>query len=76
MTVKRAVKAKGARRPIARSSPLPQLALPHERDETSGTVAPRQPDINQAHRDLDAGMEDTDCYTRLSTLVPRLPGEK
>lgn len=37
------------------------LALPHERDESSGTVAEApDPVIVQAKRDLDAGQVDTD----------------
>lgn len=39
----------------------PEMPLPHERDEASGQGA-RKPDpvIEQAHRDIDAGLVDTD----------------
>lgn len=39
----------------------PEMPLPHERDEASGQAA-RKPDptIEQAHRDINAGLVDTD----------------
>ena len=41
-----------------------ELALPHERDETASTAVATEPDpvIQQAKRDLDAGLVDTDMY--------------
>lgn len=52
--------------PIAPGTPpppaaAPEMPLPHERDEASGQAA-RRPDpvIEQAHRDIDAGLVDTD----------------
>lgn len=52
--------------PIAPGAPPPrpsepELPLPHERDEASGQAARKtDPVIEQAHRDIDAGMVDTD----------------
>jgi hypothetical protein len=45
--------------------------LPHERDETPSGPAPVQPEITQAKRDVDRGLVDTDCYTRLGKLNSR-----
>ena len=37
------------------------MPLPHERDEASGQAAPQtDPVIEQAHRDIEAGLVDTD----------------
>jgi len=49
--------------------------LPHERDETPSGPAPVQQVIAQAKRDVDRGLVDTDCYTRLSKLIPRGTGK-
>ncbi len=41
--------------------PANDLALPHERDQSSHTTAPLpDPVIEQAKRDIDAGLVDTD----------------
>lgn len=45
--------------------------LPHERDETTTAPAPVQPVMAQAKRDVDRGLIDTDCYSRLGKLIPR-----
>ncbi len=45
--------------------------LPHERDEAPAGPAPVQPEMAQARRDVDRGLVDTDCYTRLGKLIPR-----
>lgn len=45
--------------------------LPHERDESPAGPAPIQPEMAQAKRDVDRGLVDTDCYTRLGKLIPR-----
>ena len=49
--------------------------LPHERDESPAGPAPVQPEMAQAKRDVDRGLVDTDCYTRLGKLIPRGPGQ-
>lgn len=56
----------------------PEMPLPHERDEASGQAAQAtDPVIAQAHRDLDAGLVDTDMRAtpgldaaRRDALVP------
>ncbi len=45
--------------------------LPHERDEAPSGPAPVQPEMAQAKRDLERGLVDTDCYTRIGKLMPR-----
>lgn len=72
---KRGSKSIRARAQPATTAPTPHLALPHERDETTGTPAPEQPVIVQAQKDLARDLEDTDCYTRLHTLIPRGRGK-
>ncbi len=47
--------------------------LPHERDEAPTGPAPVQPEMAQANRDVERGLVDTDCYTRLGKLIPRGP---
>lgn len=54
--------------PIAPGTAAPtggeDLPLPHERDESAATAVGKAPDpvIQQAKRDLDAGMVDTDMH--------------
>ncbi|MEO6566880.1 MAG: hypothetical protein ABIO63_12725 [Casimicrobiaceae bacterium] len=49
--------------------------LPHERDEVPSASATVQPEIAQAKRDVDRGLVDTDCYTRLGKLTGRESGK-
>jgi hypothetical protein len=59
------------------------LALPHERDESIGEVAPAiDPVMAQAGRDIDAGLVDTDMRAtpgldaqRRAALVPGAGGQ-
>ena len=48
----------------SKANHVEELALPHERDETASTAVATEPDpvIQQAKRDLDAGLVDTDMY--------------
>jgi hypothetical protein len=50
---------------------VPRPALPHERDETTHALPPVQPEMAQARRDVDRGLVDTDCYSKLGKLVER-----
>lgn len=52
------------------------LRLPHERDERPEAGAPRRAVIRQAQRDIDAGLIDTDNYTRIATVAARAPRPK
>ena len=69
----------GVRAPLSPAG----LALPHERDESTNTIAATpDPKMVQAKRDIDAGMVDTDMRTtpgldaeRRARLVPG-PGGK
>jgi hypothetical protein len=54
----------------ATGKPAPQL--PHERDESAESGAARQPVIQQAAIDREAGLVDTDNYTRASAVVKRI----
>ena len=64
-------------------TPAPELPLPHERDQSPGSVAgPPDPMIEQAKRDIDAGMVDTDMRAtpgldaqRRAKLVPGPGGQ-
>ena len=47
------------------------LRLPHERDERPEAGAPRRKVIMQAQRDVDAGLVDTDNYTRIAAVAAR-----
>lgn len=49
---------RGAKAPLS----APGLALPHERDESARAVTAAKPDpvMVQAHRDIEAGLVDTD----------------
>ena len=47
------------------------LRLPHERDERPEAGAPRRAVIRQAQRDVDAGLVDTDNYTRIAAVAAR-----
>lgn len=55
-----------SRTPRAPGSPPPaaadeHLELPHEREQSTETTAPApDPDMTQAHKDLEAGQVDTD----------------
>lgn len=70
-------------RSTATAVPTKELALPHERDEsTRSTAAQPDPVMVQAKRDLDAGLVDTDMRAspgldneRRAALVPG-PGGK
>ncbi len=42
----------------------PPLPLPHERDESAEAPGPARRVVKQAEKDLNAGMVDTDNYTR------------
>jgi hypothetical protein len=85
-----------ARRPVGRQTATPArgkkarakrggagLALPHERDESSGAVAVEvDPVMAQAQRDIDAGLVDTDMRAtpgldaqRRAELVPGPGGQ-
>lgn len=65
------------------ATPEPELPLPHERDEFSGSVAQApDPVMEQAKRDIDAGMVDTDMRAtpgldaqRRAKLVPGPGGQ-
>ena len=60
-TPARARKPAAARRAEPPAPPPPPLALPHERDETRHqTAAEPDPVMQQAKRDIDAGLVDTD----------------
>lgn len=68
----------------AETPPWPNLALPHERDESpDATAAQPDPVIEQAARDLDAGLVDTDMRAtpgldaaRRARLVPTPKGPR
>lgn len=52
----------------------PPLALPHERDENTpapGTKRGTRSVIKRAARDIEAGMVDTDNYTRATAVAAR-----
>lgn len=58
--------------PAADTGFIPVMpVLPHERDESPPSPAPVQPEIAQAQRDVDRGLVDTDCYTKLNKMNPR-----
>lgn len=58
--------------PAADTGFIPVMpVLPHERDESAEGPATVQPEIAQAQRDVDRGLIDTDCYTRLNKLNAR-----
>lgn len=72
--------------PQARAKPSPpvkDLPLPHERDQaTHTTAAAPDPMMQQAHRDLEAGLVDTDMRAtpgldaqRRTKLVPGAGGK-
>ena len=54
----------------------PPPALPHERDETTEAPVPPRKVIKQAAQDVDAGLIDTDNYTRASAVAAVAPGRK
>lgn len=58
-------------RAAAKPSPPAVALLPHERDETAAAPEPPQPVMQPAQRDVDRGLVDTDCYTRLGKLPSR-----
>lgn len=89
MTMKSRTKAPVGRRvatpprSTATAVPAKELALPHERDESTRTTAAEpDPVMVQAKRDLDAGLVDTDMRAtpgldneRRAGLVPGLGGK-
>ena len=52
--------------------PVTAPLLPHEHDESVAVPAAPQPIMIQAQRDLARGLEETDCYTRIGKMIPRL----
>ena len=52
-----------------RQRTTPKLALPHERDESTELSKRRDATIRQAARDVDAGLIDTDNYTRIAEIT-------
>lgn len=53
--------------------PPPPLPLPHERDEHTDPPGTARKVIKQAARDIDAGLVDTDNYTRATAIVANAP---
>ncbi len=48
----------------AKSTKPTPLKLPHEKDESAERdTQPARPEIRQGAADLEAGQQDTDCYT-------------
>lgn len=54
-----------------KESARPPLALPHERDENTQAPGTKRGVIKQAARDVEAGMVDTDNYTRATGVAAR-----
>jgi hypothetical protein len=54
---------------LRRTHVVQKLALPHERDESAEVSKTRDASIRQAARDLDAGLIDTDNYTRIGEIT-------
>lgn len=50
--------------------------LPHERDETPESGAPRRDVIRQAESDVSSGQIDTDNYTRMRETARRSPNPR
>lgn len=79
--------ARVGKAPVAPGSTQPSrgegLPLPHERDESTGSVSDTpDPVIEQAKRDIDAGLVDTDMWAtpgldaeRRAKLVPGAGGK-
>lgn len=51
----------------------PRVKLPHDRDENTHAPQPPQPVIEQAASDVEAGLVDTDNYTRANAVAKRRP---
>jgi len=63
--VKRRHPSESAQHPPASPAATP-LPMPHERDESPEADLPSQEVVEQAHRDVENGLVDTDNYTRVA----------
>ena len=59
-----------------KSAPKASLPLPHERDQSPQVSARTRAIMRQAKRDLDAGLVDTDNYTRAAAASGAKPQKR